>query len=129
MTDTIGSCQTLPGTVLATDVDESCDIHNDRPAVVAIQGETDSLGVDVLYFCQECYDTYKVNHQGVHAGYCDWCKKEQPDVRPHRDFEEGRCGQVYQVCGACIKAELESLDEDDDIDEDLDLDSHSPYDD
>lgn len=44
------------------------------------------------------------------VGTCDWCKGSNLIVKPHRDFEEGNNGPVYDVCKACRVQELERLD-------------------
>lgn len=54
------------------------------------------------------------------SGRCDWCKQEKPSLVPHRDFEEGSSGPVYEVCADCIRSESKRIAEemgDDDFDE------------
>jgi hypothetical protein len=98
-----------------------CDVHPDRKAVVRIQGETDSFGCEMHDCCQECADEIRESEQTPEArtGKCDWCKHQATDLRDRRDIDEGMCGPVYRVCGACEKkydaelaAELAYYDDD-----------------
>jgi hypothetical protein len=41
---------------------------------------------------------------------CDWCKSANVEVTPHRDFEEGSSGMLYDVCDKCIKAENDRVE-------------------
>jgi hypothetical protein len=94
-----------------------CDEHPTRPAVVRIQGETDSFGSELIDCCAECRDALKAAISATRDGYCDWCKGSAKNIRDHRDFEEGSSGPIYQVCAACrereyarLEAELDDLD-------------------
>lgn len=109
MADVTGPVSTLPGARMATPEWMMCDNHPDRPAVRRVQGETDSFGAEYLDLCQECLDELRKYDEEGRTGRCDWCKSEATDLRPRRDFEEGSCGPVYQVCGACVRRENESL--------------------
>jgi hypothetical protein len=115
MADVTGPISTLPGSRHATPEGTMCDDHPDRPAVQRIQGETDSFGSEMHDLCQECLDEHLAAEAQYRAearkGCCDWCKREATDLRNRRDFEEGMCGPVYRVCGACVKAENERLQE------------------
>jgi len=106
-----GPCSSLPGSSHAVLGGAACDEHPDRPAVKRIQGETDSFGAEYIDMCQECYDEFKRHKDEARHGACDWCKSHATDLRPRRDFEEGSCGPVYQVCGACVRRENERLEE------------------
>jgi hypothetical protein len=111
-----------------------CDQHPDRPAVARIQGETDSFGCEMNDLCQECLDADRAWKNSPEAGEwrkgtCEWCKNPADDLRDRRDYEEGNCGRVYRVCGACVKrdneywaAEAAAYDDDryDDYDDDFD---------
>lgn len=77
-----------------------CDIHGDVPAVRRVQGETDSFGCEYNDFCESCYQEFK-NEPVDRSGTCDWCRETATDLRDKRDYEEGFCGRVYRVCGAC----------------------------
>ena len=89
-----------------------CDEHPDRPAVARIQGETDSFGCEMHDLCQECLDAERAYRNSPEAaewrkGTCEWCKNPADDLRDRRDYEEGNCGRVYRVCGACVKRDNE----------------------
>ena len=126
----IGPVSTLPGSIRAVPVGTECDEHPGVLAVKRVQGETDSFGCEYMDMCQECYDKYKEEMRNVdNSGICDWCKKSADRVFNHRDIEEGSCGQVYQVCQACIDAEKKEwaeerdcLDDDDEWWDSRDLD-------
>lgn len=111
MADVIGPCSTLPGDRSEAPEGMMCDRHPDRPAVRRVQGETDSFGAELHDMCQECLDEEARYRAEARTGCCDWCKKEATDLRDRRDYEEGMHGPVYRVCGACVKAENERLQE------------------
>lgn len=110
MAGTTGPISTLPGVHHTLPEGQMCDIHQNRKAVARIQGETDSFGSEMNDLCQECVDEFKKHAQEAKVGMCDWCKKEATDLRNRRDFEEGRAGRVYQICGACVKLKNERLE-------------------
>ncbi|MDB6104096.1 MAG: Uncharacterized protein JWO52_4095 [Gammaproteobacteria bacterium] len=127
MADVTGPISTLPGAAHAVPEGTMCDEHPDRPAVARIQGETDSMGCEMIDACAECVADIRNEGLGqtVRTGECDWCKKTATDLRPARDYDEGMTGPVYQVCGACIarrNERLEEEDESDDWDDDYDDD-------
>lgn len=113
----------IPGQLLPASV----AIHNgygsicedcNEPAVTTLVGETDSFGSEFHPLCQKHKDEYIVardkeqeDEENNPTGCCDWCKRSHVKVRPHRDFEEGSCGPVYDVCDACIAKEQASLDD------------------
>ncbi|MDK8874721.1 MULTISPECIES: hypothetical protein [Paracoccus] len=105
MADVTGPISTLPGSNHAVPPGTMCDEHPDRPAVARIQGETDSFGCEMIDCCAECRDAMAVEAATGREGACDWCDTLASDLRPHRDFEEGMTGRVYQVCGACRERE------------------------
>lgn len=122
MADVTGPISSLPGR--SHDVPEgmACDKHPDRKAVARIQGETDSFGCEMIDMCEECAEEHRAYLRSDAAkedrkGQCEWCRSYAEDLRPARDYEEGLCGRVYQVCGPCIKrvndeaqAELDAFD-------------------
>lgn len=66
---------------------------------------------EVQFYCEDCIDTAKEHLMDQHnVGTCDWCKGSNLIVKPHRDFEEGNNGPVYDVCKACRVKESASLD-------------------
>lgn len=125
MADVTGPISTLAGT--SHDVPEGmmCDNHPEQPAVVRIQGETDSFGCEMEDICQQCVEerrAYRCSEAGQaeelewRTGACEWCGNHVTDLRDARDYEEGMSGRVYRVCGPCIKrvndeaqAELDSM--------------------
>lgn len=121
MSDVTGPISTLPGSLHAVPAGTMCDDHPDRPAAGRMQGETDSFGSEMHDLCQECLDEHRKHAKEARSGRCDWCKKEATDLRARRDWEEGSCGPVYQVCGACVRRENERLQEElDSFDDDYD---------
>lgn len=112
MADVTGPISTLAGSSHEVPEGMMCDEHLDRPAVARIQGETDSLGCEMEDLCQQCIDdrrAYRRSEAGRaeeaewRTGQCEWCGGQATDLRDARDYEEGICGRVYRVCGACIK--------------------------
>ena len=112
MGDVTGPISSLPGTSHQVPNGMTCESHPDRPAVARIQGETDSMGCEMIDLCQACIDkdrAYRLSDAGKaeaaaeRCGCCDWCSREATDLRDARDYEEGMCGRIYRVCGACIK--------------------------
>ncbi len=113
MADVTGPTSSLPGSRHAVPEGTMCDEHPDRPAVVRIQGETDSFGAEYSDLCQECKDAADAynSDSNNHLGTCDWCGANNVRVRPHRDWEEGSAGPVYDVCCSCIDKENKRLAE------------------
>lgn len=102
MADVTGPISTLPGSAHAVPAGTMCDDHPNRPAVSRIQGETDSFGSEMFDVCQECLDKYReaIRTEDT-SGTCDWCKSFANKLVNMRDYEEGMCGRVYQVCAPC----------------------------
>jgi hypothetical protein len=111
MADVTGPISTLPGTQRTAPDNQDCDNHPTRRAVRRVQGETDSMGCEMYDLCQECLDEFREGQKEARIGQCDWCKQDATDLRPRRDFEEGMTGPVYDVCGACVRKQLEQLRE------------------
>jgi hypothetical protein len=111
MSDVSGPISTLPGSAHAPR--GACDEHPDRPATCRIQGETDSFGAEFFDLCDECAAAMRaeIKAERDRPRICEWCKSMATDVRPQRDFEEGLCGRVYDVCGACRKRQNDLLNE------------------
>lgn len=109
-----GPISTLPGSHHLVPAGQTCDDCNE-PAVKRIQGETDSFGSEMFDFCQACYDKWQAAcaepEYNSSIGMCDWCGQHATNLRPHRDFEEGSCGPVYNVCGTCIQRENKALEQ------------------
>lgn len=107
-----GRVSSLPGSKFTPEENTVCDTHENRAAVVKIQGETDSFGAEYLYLCQECLDEYNKASAIEVENMCDWCKTTTTDCQPYRDFEEGSSGPVYTVCKACRQKHIRQLRED-----------------
>lgn len=103
-----GPTSHLPGNKLVPESGTTCDKHEDRLAVKKTVGETDSLGCEYIYMCQECLDD--LDNAPNPVGACDWCKHTS-EVFSMRDFEEGSCGPVYQVCRPCISSYNKRMNE------------------
>lgn len=92
---------------------EDCD----ELASTKMCGETDSFGSEWFYYCAQHAEVEKakqvVAREENRETYrpCDWCKLEKLNVVPHRDFEEGLSGPVYEVCEECRIKEAEQFDE------------------
>lgn len=103
--------QPVPGDTLPLRQGAVCDKHPRRLAVKRICTEADSFGIETTNLCQACHESYlrkiQQHHSGNATDICDWCHGEYPasQVKPHRDFEEGSSGPVYQVCQQCRVAE------------------------
>jgi hypothetical protein len=115
MAEVIGPCRTLPGAHHVVPVGTMCDSHPGRPASHRVQGETDSMGAELNDMCLECHEQHKVameaHREEQKHGMCDWCRNGADDLRQMRDFEEGMCGPVYMVCGACRERQNKELEE------------------
>lgn len=120
MSEVTGPISSLPGRSHDFPDGTVCDHHPDRPAVARIQGETDSFGCEMMDMCQGCLDEHRayVRSTDASTGRCDWCKKDATDLRHTRDYDEGMCGPVYEVCGPCrtrrderAQAELDAYDD------------------
>lgn len=107
MADVTGPISTLPGTRRGPPDGTMCDDHPDRPAVVRLQGETDSFGCEMHDLCQECLDAERNVEPDI--GECDWCKAKEQVLRPRRDIDEGTSGRVYYVCAACAKKDEDAI--------------------
>ena len=99
------------------------EISCPKPATHRLQGETDSFGAEYHYLCEEHIAAYRTSQETADkSGSCDWCKTDQPEVSPMRDFEEGMNGPVYYVCAPCRRKQNEAIDRelgcDDDDDDD-----------
>lgn len=101
MADVIGPTPTMPGAIHKLPENTMCDQHPDRPAVQRIQGETDSFGAELNDLCAECVNELRMSFKREREGRCDWCKEQSNSLKSMRDFEEGSCGPLYDVCGHC----------------------------
>jgi hypothetical protein len=71
--------------------------------------------VEKVGFCKVDWSSYCTTHseeaREAMLGTCDWCKGSNLITTPHRDFEEGSNGPVYEVCQACRVKESADLSE------------------
>ena len=107
MADVTGPISTLPGSLHNVPSGMICDTegHEDRLATKRVQGETDSMGCEMIDMCDSCYESYLViqKEQDNEVGECEWCKKMSNSLRPTRDIDEGMSGPIYEVCQTCRK--------------------------
>lgn len=99
----------LPYSTSNVTADTMCDEHPRVPAVVQMQGETDSFGCEYSYMCQTCLDEARKHQAADRIGICDWCRKPATNLKHHRDWEEGSHGPVYRVCGNCRVKEIDAI--------------------
>lgn len=88
------------------------------PAITALITESDSFGSEYCPMCASCRDAYVIERDKAReeekanpTGHCDWCKASNVLVSPHRDFEEGIHGRVYDVCSPCLSKERDRIAE------------------
>jgi hypothetical protein len=87
-----------------------CDQHDHVPAVVRVQGETDSFGSEMVDMCNYCYAQFNVSTTQDVVGKCDLCHEPDRDLKHHRDPEQSATGPVYMACQDCIaKAQVQLL--------------------
>ena len=99
---------TLPGHIHELPKGAICDHPGCKePAVVRVQGETDSLGCELIDLCDE-HNQVRQEQEEDHEGVCNFCQAFRV-VKPFRDPEEGRSGPVYQVCEPCRGRALEAF--------------------
>lgn len=110
MAEVTGPISSLPGAVHSIPDGTPCDFHPERPAVVRIQGETDSFGCEMHDLCDECAKEHREEMRQPNIGKCDWCSTANVARTPARDYEEGMNGPVYYVCAACKKRQSDRID-------------------
>jgi hypothetical protein len=82
------------------------------PAVLRVQGETDSYGSEMVDLCAACHEQERKEDEASKHGTCDWCRKPSDSLRTTRDYDEGSCGPVYRICTSCSnKREKEDREE------------------
>lgn len=106
MSAVIGPCASRPGSFHPVPVGTFCDKHLGRPAAVRVQGETDSMGAELLDLCQECYEKHQLE-SAIHKGTCEWCLASNVPLLRLRDSDEGRSGRLYDVCHPCRDQQVE----------------------
>ncbi|EKD89693.1 MAG: hypothetical protein ACD_33C00005G0008 [uncultured bacterium] len=112
MSKITGPISTMPNHHHEVPLNTFCDTHEDKLAIKRIQGETDSMGSELIDMCLECYNEYLAYRIKVkqEVSCCDWCKKESTNCTPTRDFEEGLYGRIYDVCLRCRQKQNENID-------------------
>lgn len=109
MAAVIGPTRSKPGSRHALPPGTMCDDHPYTPAVVRLQGETDSFGAELNDLCADCVALMAIAEPSDTSGICDWCSSHSETRAKHRHHEEGPGGAVYDVCPGCIKEESASL--------------------
>lgn len=92
--------------------DCECDGDVDVPAITVLVGSVDSYGSEFYPMCEKHRDdhiAYKARQEEEPTGHCDWCNTSNVVVFPHRDFEEGSSGRLYDVCNKCIEKENDQI--------------------
>lgn len=111
-----GPVSSMPGSRHQLPLNQSCDKHPNRLAVVRIQGETDSFSAEYVDMCEECLEKYNIflAKQKDQEKRCEICIRMKKDVKPHRDPEEGSCGRLYDMCPECYRKIVDAFCDDDD---------------
>ncbi len=105
-----GPLKTLPGSLHPVPKGAMCDKHPDRIAIARIQGETDSMGAELIDCCDLCAEVTRAAAQsGAVDAECDGCHQFASELKNYRDPDEGAAGRLYQLCQRCI-AEMRSGD-------------------
>ena len=111
-----GPVSSMPGSRHQLPLNQSCDKHPNRLAVVRIQGETDSFSAEYVDMCEECKQDY-LKHIEEHKEderHCEICLGNKKGVKPRRDPEEGSCGRLYDMCPECYRKMVDAFCDDDD---------------
>lgn len=103
-----GPVSTYRGDLFLAGRNIMCDKHNKKIALAAIQGETDSMGCEYIFACQECVDEYLKNHNNEQEMYCEQCGLLKK-TKPRRDPEEGSSGRLYNICNECNKQMIDNF--------------------
>lgn len=113
MADVTGPISSMPGALHTAAGD--CDDHPGVKATRRVQGETDSMGCEMLDMCDACYaehvEAVKAYAVEEATGCCDWCNTHVTTLRNRRDYDEGMSGRIYQVCLDCVIKENKSYEE------------------
>lgn len=88
----------MPGSLHIVPSGTMCDIHQNVLATHRVQGETDSMGAELIDMCDECY---KKSLEYKKSGICDFCSTEVDELISYRDPEEGTSSPVYEICQPC----------------------------
>lgn len=105
-----GPLRSLPGALFRPPEGMVCDQHDHVPAVVRVQGNTDSFGSEMVDMCNYCYAQFNVSAAQDVVGKCDLCHEHDRVLKHRRDPEQSPTGPVYMACQDCIvKAQVQVL--------------------
>jgi hypothetical protein len=63
-------------------------------------------------YCDECAKEHRRDmREDKNIGDCDWCSAKNVKRISARDYEEGMCGRVYQVCAPCKKRQNDEIED------------------
>lgn len=105
----------LPGQLRKlTDSREACS-YCGVPATHELIGEVDGFGHESTPYCEKHGVMQKEEHtKSREVTTCAWCKTIGVETSPHRDFEEGSNGPLYDVCDGCRSREIADLNDETD---------------
>ena len=104
----------MPGSTHFFPKGTMCDVHPEKPAIARIQGETDSMGAELIDCCRECAEKVRSQAELHTNGKCQWCGLFKQRLRKYRDMDEGLAGPLYDVCEECIATSRQYHDPEDD---------------
>ncbi|MNU19689.1 hypothetical protein D3C71_79220 [compost metagenome] len=103
MAATTGPTNQLPGSLHPVPPGTKCDKHPERMAMARIQGETDSMGAELIDCCDICaHDVREAAKLGATDRECDGCQRMFDQLNHYRDPDEGVAGRLYQLCDGCV---------------------------
>lgn len=103
MAATTGPTTKLPGSLHPVPQGAKCDKHPDRVAIARIQGETDSMGAELIDCCELCaQDVREAAKLSASDRECDRCERMFDRLHHYRDPDEGVAGRLYQLCDGCV---------------------------
>jgi len=102
MAATIGPTKQLPGSLHPFPPGTRCDNHPERLAIARIQGETDSMGAELIDCCGPCaVNAREAAKLTAIDRECDRCHRLFDKLENYRDPDEGISGRLYQLCEGC----------------------------
>lgn len=122
MADVTGPISSMPGSQHTPPTGMMCDCCDSEGkqvlAVKRVQGETDSMGCEMSDFCQSCFDKFQAECKKAEEELaemlvtCNYCKGQVPYklITQKRDWEEGSCGRLYDVCLSCCQKQNAECD-------------------
>ena len=83
-----------------------------KDATKIIEGEIDSMGIELINLCDEHYEISKIARNKPISGKCDWCPNLSERLIFTRDYaNEGISGPVSYVCRKCKSEQHKGLQE------------------